>query len=62
MKYFTYKKIRLNVSLNVDRTDAYTSEKSGSDEQGDGSEAKPWKTPLQVFNQIEITRFDFINI
>ncbi len=26
----------------------YTSEKNGNDETGDGSEAKPFKTPLQV--------------
>ncbi|CAF4281907.1 unnamed protein product, partial [Rotaria magnacalcarata] len=30
---------------------AYTSEKSGSDENGDGSEGKPFKTPLQAFRQ-----------
>lgn len=28
----------------------YTSEKYGNDEHGDGSEAKPFKTPLQVFD------------
>jgi hypothetical protein len=27
----------------------YTSEKNGSDENGDGSEEKPFKTPLQVW-------------
>jgi len=33
---------------------AYTSEKNGSDENGDGSEEKPFKTPLQVFIQNKI--------
>ena len=36
--------------LNLDGTSIYTSEKHGNDEQGDGSEAKPFKTPLQVFD------------
>jgi hypothetical protein len=28
---------------------AYTSEKNGNDETGDGTEEKPFQTPLQVF-------------
>ncbi len=33
----------------LERTIVYTSEKNGSDENGDGSEIKPFQTPLQVF-------------
>ncbi len=36
----------------------YTSEKNGDDESGDGSEGKPFKTPLQVF--IQKKNFDLI--
>jgi len=34
----------------LDEAIAYTSEKNGNDEQGDGSEAKPFKNPIQVFH------------
>jgi len=34
---------------NLEGTIVYTSEKHGSDENGDGSEGKPFQTPLQVF-------------
>ncbi|CAF4405292.1 unnamed protein product, partial [Adineta steineri] len=32
-------------------TTVYTSEKHGSDENGDGSEGKPFKTPLQAYRK-----------
>jgi hypothetical protein len=41
--------------LYLERTIVYTSEKNGSDENGDGSEAKPFKTPLQVYIRINIS-------
>ncbi len=34
---------------NLEEPTVYTSEKNGNDETGDGSEEKPFKTPLQVF-------------
>ncbi len=34
---------------NLEGTIVYTSEKNGNDENGDGSEGKPFKTPLKVF-------------
>ncbi|CAF3092685.1 unnamed protein product [Rotaria sp. Silwood2] len=33
----------------------YTSEKYGNDEQGDGSETKPFRTPLQGYRQYSDT-------
>jgi hypothetical protein len=39
--------------LNLDGTSIYASEKNGSDEHGDGSAEKPFKTPLQVFHCIK---------
>jgi len=33
---------------NLEEPTVYTSEKNGNDETGDGSEEKPFKTPLQV--------------
>ena len=38
------------LDFHVEGPAVYTSEKNGSDETGDGSEGKPFKTPLQVFN------------
>ena len=37
-------------SFSTEGPAVYTSEKNGSDENGDGSEGKPFKTPLQVLN------------
>ncbi|CAF4642756.1 unnamed protein product [Rotaria sp. Silwood1] len=38
-------------ACSIQRTIVYTSEKHGSDENGDGSEGKPFKTPLQAYHQ-----------
>ncbi len=36
-------------ACSIEGPTVYTSEKNGNDETGDGSEGKPFKTPLQVF-------------
>ncbi|CAF4528664.1 unnamed protein product [Rotaria sp. Silwood2] len=38
-------------ACSIQGTIVYTSEKNGSDENGDGSEGKPFKTPLQAYRQ-----------
>jgi hypothetical protein len=38
----------------LERIIVYTSEKNGSDENGDGSETEPFKTPIQVEIKIHV--------
>jgi asparaginyl-tRNA synthetase len=38
-------------ACSIQEPTVYTSEKNGSDETGDGSEEKPFKTPLQAYRQ-----------
>ncbi|CAF4355335.1 unnamed protein product [Adineta steineri] len=38
-------------AVSIQGTTVYTSEKHGSDENGDGSEGKPFKTPLQAYRK-----------
>ncbi|CAF4069683.1 unnamed protein product, partial [Rotaria sordida] len=38
-------------ACSIQGTIVYTSEKNGSDENGDGSQEKPFQTPLQAYRQ-----------
>jgi asparaginyl-tRNA synthetase len=38
-------------ACSIEGPTVYTSEKNGNDETGDGSEGKPFKTPLQAYRQ-----------